>query len=46
MFSLKNKGEVIGMVSVPNDQRTLGNVMENKNIKNKILKPKTRSFMP
>lgn len=46
MFSLKKSGDVVGMISTPNDKRALGSVLENKNIKNKIIKPKTRSFMP
>jgi hypothetical protein len=46
MFSLKSKGDVIGLISTPNDKRTMGDVLENKNIKNKIMKPKTRTFMP
>jgi hypothetical protein len=46
MFSLKNNGDVIGIISTPNDKRSVGEVFDNKNIKNKIMKPKTRTFMP
>lgn len=46
LFSLKSWGDIIGLISTPNDKWALGDVLENKNIKNKILKPKTRTFMP